>query len=144
MKNYIFRLALFLAVSAAFLGGATAQSTTETGVAKASGKRLAVIEEAVRVATPNGNLCGTLLLPQSKRKVPVVLMISGSGPTDRDGNSPLLKGPNNSLKLLAEGLAANGIASLRFDKRGVGETGKEMFLAPQKAKTVLREADLRF
>jgi uncharacterized protein len=76
--------------------------------------------------------------------VPVVLIISGSGPTDRDGNFPIFKGPNNSLKLLADGLAANGIASLRYDKRGIGETGKEMFLAAQKAKTVLREADLRF
>lgn len=144
MKKYCIRLALFLAFGAAFLVGAAAQSTTETGVVKSSGKKVAVIEEAVRVETPNGNLYGTLLLPQSKSKVPVVLIISGSGPTDRDGNSPLLKGPNNSLKLLAEGLAANGIASLRYDKRGIGQTGKEMLLAAQKAKTVLREADFRF
>jgi pimeloyl-ACP methyl ester carboxylesterase len=48
------------------------------------------------------------------------LIIAGSGPTDRDGNSPLLPGRNNSLKLLAEGLSAHGIASLRYDKRAIG------------------------
>lgn len=144
MKKYFFRLALLLTFGAAFVVGAAAQITIDNGGAKSSGQKMAVIEEAIRLETPNGNLYATLLLPQSKRKVPVVLIISGSGPTDRDGNSPLLKGPNNSLKLLAEGLASNGIASLRYDKRGVGETGKEMLLAAQKAKTVFREADLRF
>jgi pimeloyl-ACP methyl ester carboxylesterase len=144
MKKYFFRLALFLAFGATFVAGTGAQTTNENGVVKSSGKKVAVIEEAVRVETPDGNICGTLLLPQAKSKVPVVLIISGSGPTDRDGNSPLLKGPNNSLKLLAEGLAANGIAALRYDKRGIGQTGKEMLLAAQKAKTVLREVDLRF
>lgn len=144
MKKYFFRLALLLTFGAALVAGAAAQTTIENGGANSSGKKLAVIEEAVKLETPNGNLFGTLLLPQSPREVPVVLIISGSGPTDRDGNSPLLKGPNNSLKLLAEGLAANGIASLRYDKRGVGQTGKEMLLVAQKAKTVLREVDLRF
>jgi hypothetical protein len=66
--------------------------------------------------------------------MPVVLLISGSGPTDRDGNSPMLPGKNNSLKMLAEGLAMNGIASLRYDKRGVGESAKAM----------VAESDLRF
>jgi pimeloyl-ACP methyl ester carboxylesterase len=56
----------------------------------------------------------------------------------------MLKGPNNSLKLLAEGLAAHGIASVRYDKRGIGETGKAMLLAAEKARTVLREEDLSF
>jgi pimeloyl-ACP methyl ester carboxylesterase len=50
-------------------------------------------------------------------------MISGSGPTDRNGNQA--KGmSNNSLKLLAEAFAKEGIASLRFDKRGL--TGSPM------------------
>ncbi|GAN86660.1 alpha/beta hydrolase [Komagataeibacter intermedius] len=52
------------------------------------------------------------------RDAPVVLMIPGSGPTDRDGNSPLgLKAA--TLKLLAEGLATHGIATVRVDKRGM-------------------------
>ncbi|MEA2161992.1 MAG: uncharacterized protein QOK37_119 [Thermoanaerobaculia bacterium] len=77
----------------------------------------------------------TLLLPKDTSKpMPVVLFISGSGPTDRDGNSPMLPGKNNSLKMLAEGLAMNGIASLRYDKRGVGASAKAM----------VAESDLRF
>ena len=100
--------------------------------------------EPITVETATGTLYGTLTIPKSQSSMPVVLIIAGSGPTDRDGNSPLLKGPNNSLKLLAEGLAAQGVASVRYDKRGIGETGKAMQLAAQKAKTPLREEDLSF
>ena len=67
----------------------------------------------------NGVLKGTLLTPTSKQKIPVVLIIAGSGPTDRNGNN-VLGVSSYSYKLLAEGLATNGIASLRYDKRGIG------------------------
>jgi alpha-beta hydrolase superfamily lysophospholipase len=54
---------------------------------------------------------------------PAVLIIAGSGPTDRNGNGPanvpLL---TDTYRKLAEGLAANGIVSLRYDKRGIGES----------------------
>ena len=65
-------------------------------------------------------LFGTLTTPDLTKKYPVALLISGSGPTDRNGNNPMMK--NNSLKMLAEALAKNGIASLRYDKRGIGES----------------------
>jgi len=76
-------------------------------------------EEIIILETPTGNIEGTLLLP-SNEKPPVVLIIAGSGPTDRNGNNPSLK--NNSLLMLAQGLFENNIASLRFDKRGVAES----------------------
>jgi len=76
--------------------------------------------DEVTLQTPTGALYGTLLMPSPTTPVPVVLIIAGSGPTDRDGNSILLSGPNNSLLMLAESLEARGIASLRYDKRGVG------------------------
>jgi len=86
-------------------------------------------------APTDNALHSSLLLPKEMSKtVPVVLILSGSGPTDRNGNSPMLPGKNNSLKMLADGLAENGIASLRYDKRGVGESVKAMG----------SEADLRF
>jgi pimeloyl-ACP methyl ester carboxylesterase len=49
----------------------------------------------------------------------VALIVAGSGPTDRNGNSTLGIAPN-SYRLLAEALEKEGIASLRFDKRGIG------------------------
>jgi len=66
---------------------------------------------------PKGPLKGTLLTPNSKPTA-AVLIIPGSGPTDRDGNNPL--GVNASAyRLLAEGLASKGFATLRIDKRGM-------------------------
>jgi hypothetical protein len=52
-------------------------------------------------------------------------MVAGSGPTDRDWNSPLLPGANGSARLIAEALAAAGIASLRYDKRASGPHARE-------------------
>jgi len=83
-------------------------------------------EKEVKVKTANGKLYGTLLQPDVKEAVPVVLIIAGSGPTDRDGNSGLIQ--TNTYKLMAEALLEKQIASLRFDKQGVGkssETKKE-------------------
>jgi len=78
-------------------------------------------QEAELVIT-GGTLKGTLFTPAVGKRHPVVLIIAGSGPTDRDGNSPLLPGKNNSLLQLADSLAAHGIASLRYDKRGVAKS----------------------
>lgn len=54
---------------------------------------------------------------------PAVLLIAGSGPTDRNGNSPLLPGPVGTLQAIAGWLSADGVASLRYDKLGSGRTG---------------------
>ncbi len=72
--------------------------------------------------TPTGRLHGTLELPGGTGPFPVALIIAGSGPTDRDGNTALLPGRNDALKLVAEALAGAGVASLRYDKRGIGES----------------------
>ena len=79
--------------------------------------------EPVVLDAPGGKLHGTLEVPaRGAAPYPVALIIAGSGPTDRNGNSSALPGANNSLKYLAEGLAAEGIAALRYDKRGVAES----------------------
>jgi len=75
------------------------------------------LADEVTLQTPTGTLYGTLLTPSSSGRVPVVLIIAGSGAVDRNGNFD--SGENNSLRMLAEALAAQGIASLRYDKRGV-------------------------
>lgn len=82
-------------------------------------------EENIVLKQSKGVLDGTLLLPNSTKKVPVVLIVAGSGPTDRNGNSSL-NVTAKSYQLLAEGLANNGIASLRYDKRGVGKSASSM------------------
>jgi alpha-beta hydrolase superfamily lysophospholipase len=74
-------------------------------------------------------LAGTLLLPlvSEIQPVPGVVLIAGSGPTDRDGNNPLIPAHVDTLKLIAERLAAAGIATLRYDKRGIGQsTGRPL------------------
>lgn len=76
--------------------------------------------DTVRVTVPVGTLVGTLQVPAGRAPFPVLLFISGSGPTDRDGNSAMLGGKNESIRQLAESLAARGIASLRYDKRATG------------------------
>ncbi|MGR4039530.1 alpha/beta hydrolase [Pseudomonas sp. 910_21] len=78
----------------------------------------AVLQRPVSLETGHGELYGSMLLPKSAQPVPVVLIISGSGPTDRDGNNPD-GGRNDSLKRLAWVLAKHNIASVRYDKRGV-------------------------
>ena len=68
---------------------------------------------------------GTLVKPPGPGPFPAVVMVAGSGPTDRDWNSPLLTGSNGSAHLLAEALAQAGFASLRYDKRVVGPHARE-------------------
>src|SRR5450631_1126397 len=68
---------------------------------------------------------GTLVRPPGPGPFPAVVMVAGSGPTDRDWNSPLLPGTNGSARLLAEALARAEIASLRYDKRASGPHAHE-------------------
>ncbi len=77
-----------------------------------------LLQQPITLDTGSGELFGSLLLPRSDAPVPVVLIVSGSGPTDRDGNNPD-GGRTDSLKRLASVLASHNIASVRFDKRGV-------------------------
>jgi len=88
----------------------------------------------VQVELEDGTMSGQLETPLGEGPFPLMIIIAGSGPTDQDGNSPALPGKNNSLKMLAEDLAAKGVASIRYDKRGIG----------QNADLVGKEEDLRF
>ena len=77
----------------------------------------AAADSAYDLVTPTGTIFGTLVTPAAAPPTPVVLIIAGSGPTDRDGNSPMLK--LDIYRKLATVLAQRGIASVRYDKRGV-------------------------
>ncbi|MRX66865.1 hypothetical protein SAMN06265349_102787 [Flavobacterium resistens] len=101
---------IFLFLSVLFLSAVNAQNA----------KQDTFKETNVTLKINVDQLYGTLTVPDVTKKCPVALIIAGSGPTDRNGNNPMMK--NNSLKMLAEALAKNGIASLRYDKRGIGES----------------------
>lgn len=111
--------------------GATAACTTTTEKAAPAGEPPAAAasapsaceplpqsEERITVRNEHGTLEGTLVVPEGCGPHPVALIIAGSGPTDRDGNAP------KTYRLLAEELAARGVASLRYDKAGVGASAK--------------------
>ncbi|MDA7707564.1 MAG: alpha/beta hydrolase [Flavobacteriaceae bacterium] len=68
---------------------------------------------------------GTLLVPESIDNPPLVIIIAGSGPTDRNGNQSFMK--NDMLKKLAERLSENGIATFRYDKRVVKQLKTRTF-----------------
>ena len=78
-----------------------------------------VTYETLKISVQNGELT-VALQKASKELSPVALIIAGSGPTDKDGNSAIA-GKNNSLKMIAEGLADEGIATVRYDKRGLDD-----------------------
>jgi len=82
----------------------------------------AAAESPYTIRSAGLELQGTLTIPRALTKpVPVVVIIAGSGPTDRNGNSMMGIRPN-SYAQLAWRLAERGIASLRYDKRGMPGT----------------------
>lgn len=70
-------------------------------------------------------LAGTLVLPAGERSCPALVLVAGSGPTDRDGNQPPTV-MTDLLKQIAHGLADRGIATLRYDKRGMYANSAEL------------------
>ncbi len=80
------------------------------------------IQRDVRIRSGDVYLAGVVTLPEPRGLAPAVVLVSGSGPQDRDGaTADFLPGYRPS-KNLADRLALDGIASLRYDERGVGES----------------------
>jgi hypothetical protein len=83
--------------------------------------------QSLEVTWPLGptTVYGTVVMPEGAGPFPGVVLVAGSGPTDRDWDSPLLPGSNGSGRLLAEALGRAGFASLRYDKRASGPCVRE-------------------
>jgi pimeloyl-ACP methyl ester carboxylesterase len=80
-----------------------------------------IIESPIALKTLSGVVSGTLAMPKNAvGKVPIVIIVPGYGQVDRDGNGPKMN--NNDYKLLAFALGKNGIATIRYDKRMVGQS----------------------
>lgn len=84
-----------------------------------------MIETIVSFPADDLAFAGTLARPEGAGPFPALLLLQGSGPTDRDGNQPpgLI---TDLLKQIAHALAAAGVASLRFDKRGMYANARQM------------------
>ena len=89
-------------------------------------------EKAVTLETSSGKIYGSIVAPKTATPVPIVLIIAGSGPTDRNGDNPAAM--SSSYKKLAYALANQNIATLRYDKRGIAESAPAM----------KSESDIRF
>ena len=83
-----------------------------------------VVEE-VTWALDDTTVSATLTRPEGDGPFPAVVFVAGSGPTDRNWNSPLLPGTNGSAALLADELTRAGFATLRYDKRFTGPFAQE-------------------
>ena len=94
---------------------------------------IAPVSTPVELPSSPAPLHGTLLTPVGQARAAAVIL-PGSGPTDRDGNSPQFGIQAATYRLLAEGLAERSVATVRIDKRGVAAS----------AAAGPAEADLRF
>jgi alpha-beta hydrolase superfamily lysophospholipase len=102
--------------------GAGAASSTTTSLSTASSFKW--VDQDVSFVVGGLRVYASFRHPVGDdRPVPAVLLIAGSGPTDRNGNSQVEPGPINTLKTLADWLSEDGVASLRYDKLGSGKTG---------------------
>ena len=84
-------------------------------------------ESRLSVKTSTYILPGTLCIPNNIDNPPIAILLAGSGPNDKDGTI----GPNKILKDLATGLASQGVATFRYDKRTL-TYGKELMEYPDK------------
>ena len=80
-----------------------------------------IVSADVTFSLGDRDIPGTLVRPQHGGRWPAIVLLAGSGPTDRDWGSPLLATNNGSGKLLADELASRGAIVLRFDKAGAGK-----------------------
>lgn len=83
-----------------------------------------VTYEEILVPVTGGELKVALQMPDNPTGA-LAIIHAGSGPTNKDGNT-IGSGKNNSLKMLAEDLADQGIATIRYDKRGIGDNAALM------------------
>ncbi len=97
-------------------GGSARVGGVGGAAACAPGASVLAQPDSVRVA--GGWLYGTRLVPEGARRAPLVILLAGSGPIDRNGNGG--GALPNTLRLLAEGLAQRGVGALSYDRRGVG------------------------
>ena len=107
---------VFLPVVNAFTPAPAAEATPEVT------EEVPYIEEEITFENGDITLAGTLTLPEGEGPHPAVILISGSGPQDRDESlEPVAQ--MKPFRLIADYLTRQGVAVLRYDDRGVGGSG---------------------
>ena len=123
MKPWFVRLSVLLSV---LMGGtvmvACATNSNETS---SSPTPVRVVSENVTWQIDNTIVAATITRPDDSKVHPAIVFVPGSGPTDRDWNTPLLPGTNGSARLLAEELARSGYVTIRYDKRFTGPNAEK-------------------
>ncbi|HEY0435097.1 MAG TPA: hypothetical protein VGC92_00550, partial [Phenylobacterium sp.] len=112
MTRALLNWALALAISTLMMSFVLADAAR----AEEAPKVIPSMEREVTVDGGAAPLYGSLMTPPGARPGPAVLIIAGSGPTDRDGDSTFPGVRPANLKLIAEHLARAGVPSLRYDK----------------------------
>jgi uncharacterized protein len=111
-------------VAAAVLVAIVVLAACGPTVSSSGGPPRGWVDQPVGFRVGDMTVYGTFRHPSGRSaRVPAALIIAGSGPTDRDGNSALASGRFESLKAVADWLSGDGVASLRYDKLGAGATG---------------------
>ena len=101
----------------------TSQKVTDNKEINYALGKYEVKESQLEIPVEGGKLAGTLTKPVGfKKNMPLVILVAGSGPTDRNGNNPFLKKDINTFKEIAHYLSSKGIMTYRYDKRGVGKS----------------------
>ena len=120
------------------LSAAASHGTLAYGQSRAS-----LVSEQVEFINGEVTLAGTLTLPADDGLHPAVILISGSGPQDRDGAMPPIPA-YTPFAAIADRLAQQGIAVLRYDDRGVGESSGEYIQADEEDFVEDAEAALEY
>lgn len=112
-------------LSGAFVdSSAQAATTTTTSPGQPINSNFKWVDQDITFMAGGMKIYGTYRHPVGDPdSVPGVVLIAGSGPTDRNGNDATESGPFNTIKTLADWLSEDGVASLRYDKLGSGKTG---------------------
>jgi len=113
-------LGMLLCAVAAVGCAQQASSSGSSTLPEANGSTM--VEEDFSVAYGERTVEGTFTCPSEGGPFPVLVLFAGSGPTDRNWENPILPGMRGTPRDLAPALAAEGIAVVRFDKIGTGES----------------------
>jgi uncharacterized protein len=124
MTNHLLRVGCFVLVLGASACGSNDSQPGESipaSTVEAPTQPTGFTSQNVTFSANGLETAGTLTIPRSPSKHPAVLFIAGSGPTDRNGDTPAIPGPVGTLGFLAESIASDAV-TLRFDKLGVGKS----------------------